>query len=171
MMVKPNCDREDIYVYMYVCICIYVYMYICLYVCMYICIYVYMYIRIYLAEIHKFNLWHDTGHQESQHMLECNVYDIWCSHCFNVYYVHIVSMFMMFTLLQCFHIVLGNVYNVCIFFRQGMSMAEAMFIMFTLLMLNCNVYNVHIFSGKEWVRLEPTQHDVHFHHFPKEYSE
>ena len=45
--------KEQMYIYMYICIyvymyiCIYVYMYICIYVYMYICIYVYMYICIY----------------------------------------------------------------------------------------------------------------------------
>ena len=39
---------KDLYIYIYMYICIYVYMYICIYVCMYICIYVYMYICIYV---------------------------------------------------------------------------------------------------------------------------
>ena len=38
----------NVYVYVYMYICIYVYMYICIYVYMYICIYVYMYICIYV---------------------------------------------------------------------------------------------------------------------------
>ena len=39
---------HNIYIYVYMYICIYVYMYICIHVYMYICIYVYMYISKYV---------------------------------------------------------------------------------------------------------------------------
>ena len=45
---------QNIYICLYIYICIYVYMYICIYVYMYVCIYVYIYMCIYIEREYIF---------------------------------------------------------------------------------------------------------------------
>jgi hypothetical protein len=44
IVIRMYCMREELKIYMCVCI----YMYVCVYMCVYMCVYIYMYVYIYI---------------------------------------------------------------------------------------------------------------------------